>query len=79
MEALEAQLVGLEADLQREGQRLPNLTHPAAPVGGEENAVVLKWVGAQRQLGFPVKDHVQLGEELDLVDFETAATVSDEA
>lgn len=35
-----------EEELQREGQRLPNLTHPDAPIGGEENAAVLKLVGA---------------------------------
>lgn len=32
-------------------------------------------VGAQRQFPFPVKDHVQLGEELGLIDFDTGAVV----
>lgn len=114
--------MSLEAELQQEGQRLPNLTHPDVPVGGEENAAVLKmvgglgvgasvelylhtcqraaprheasihihartwglelcgcvpWlqVGSQRQFEFPVKDHVQLGEELDLIDFDNGALV----
>lgn len=44
LESLEADLVAAENDLQREGQRLPNLTHPDAPIGGEENATVLKMV-----------------------------------
>lgn len=48
LESLEGALVAVEEDLQREGQRLPNLTHPAAPIGGEEEAAVLKLVGGQR-------------------------------
>lgn len=35
----------VETQMQLEGQRVPNLTHPAAPVGGEENATVLTMVG----------------------------------
>lgn len=35
----------VENALQREGQRVPNLTHPAVPLGGEDNAAVLKEVG----------------------------------
>lgn len=43
--AAEARLGVLEEALQREGQRLPNLTHPDVPVGGEEAAAVLMEVG----------------------------------
>lgn len=31
-------------ELQREGQRIPNLTHPEVPRGGEEVAVIRKEV-----------------------------------
>jgi seryl-tRNA synthetase len=31
--------------LQVEGQRIPNNTHPDVPLGGEDNAAVLKEVG----------------------------------
>ncbi|KAG2446759.1 hypothetical protein HYH02_008320 [Chlamydomonas schloesseri] len=73
---VEERLSGVEAALQREGQRVPNLTHPRVPIGGEENAAVLKEVGSQRAFTFPVKDHVTLAEALDMVDFESAAEVS---
>ncbi|KAL4426351.1 hypothetical protein ABPG77_004645 [Micractinium sp. CCAP 211/92] len=76
LEGLEARLVQLEEQLQREGQRLPNMTHPDVPVGGEDQSTVLQLVGEKRDLGFEPKDHLQLGEELDLIDFETAGTVS---
>lgn len=76
LSGLEAELAVLEDDLQREGQRIPNMTHPSVPVGSEDVAVVRKVVGAQTQFGFAVKDHVDLGLALDLVDFEAAAVVS---
>ncbi|KAL4430935.1 hypothetical protein ABPG75_006191 [Micractinium tetrahymenae] len=76
LEGLEARLVQLEEELQREGQRLPNMTHPDVPVGGEDQSAVLQLVGQKREPGFPVKDHLQLGEELDLIDFETGGIVS---
>lgn len=46
------------------------------PVGGEDQSTVLQLVGEKREAGFTPKDHLQLGEELDLIDFETAGTVS---
>ena len=65
-----------ELRLQREGQRVPNLAHPAVPIGGEELATVLNMVGEQRRFdGFEARDHVAVAESLDLVDFEAAAEV----
>jgi hypothetical protein len=34
----------VENALQVEGQRIPNLTHPDVPAGGEENATVMSLV-----------------------------------
>ncbi|KAL7262559.1 hypothetical protein ACSBR1_000844 [Camellia fascicularis] len=33
-------------------------------------------VGSPREFGFPIKDHVQLGKDLDLIDFDAASEVS---
>lgn len=38
----------VEDEMQVEGQKLPNLTHPDVAVGGEEAAMVLKVIGQQR-------------------------------
>ncbi|GBF92787.1 seryl-tRNA synthetase [Raphidocelis subcapitata] len=76
LESLEAALSAAEAALQLEGQRLPNLTHPDAPLGGEDAAAVLRTVGRQRDFVFDPRDHVAIGEALDLLDFEAAAEVS---
>ncbi|QDS86567.1 Serine--tRNA ligase [Rosistilla ulvae] len=56
---------------------IPNMTHPDVPSGGEEDA---KEVGfgktAVRTFDFAVKDHLELAQPLDLVDFEAGARVT---
>jgi len=56
---------------------IPNLPHESVPVGKSEadNVEVRRW-GTPRTFDFPVKDHVELGESLKLLDFETAAKIS---
>ncbi|GMP80338.1 hypothetical protein CsSME_00035474 [Camellia sinensis var. sinensis] len=73
---LEEDLVKLTDELQQEAQRIPNMTHPDVPVGGEDCSVLRKMVGSPREFGFPIKDHFQLGKDLDLIDFDAAAEVS---
>jgi len=73
---LEEDLVELTDKLQLEAQSIPNATHPVVPVGSEESSVVRKEVGSQRSFNFTIKDHLQLGKELDLFDFDAAAEVS---
>uniref|UniRef100_A0A061QX49 serine--tRNA ligase n=1 Tax=Tetraselmis sp. GSL018 TaxID=582737 RepID=A0A061QX49_9CHLO len=75
--ALEKELEVLEAKLQREGQKIPNLTHPDVPVAEDEaSATVLREVGSPPDFGFKPLDHTALGEALDIIDFENAAVVS---
>jgi seryl-tRNA synthetase len=50
----EYRLRELENALQFEAQRLPNLTHPGAAIGGEENAILLKEVGEKITPNFEV-------------------------
>jgi seryl-tRNA synthetase len=56
---------------------IPNMSHPDAPVGttAADNKVLRRW-GEPRKFDFPVKDHVALGEALDLIDFEAGARVA---
>ena len=58
-------------------RQIPNLTHPQAPQGMDDtqNAVVRTW-GEPPRLDFTPKDHVELMEALDLVDFEGGAKVA---
>lgn len=56
---------------------IPNLPQDNVPVGKDEteNEEVLRW-GEPRQFDFEPKDHVDLGEKLKGMDFETAAKIS---
>ncbi|XP_021981575.1 serine--tRNA ligase, chloroplastic/mitochondrial isoform X2 [Helianthus annuus] len=73
---LEEDLIKLTDALQREAQCIPNMTHPDAPIGGEDSSTIRKTVGTPRDFTFSIKDHVQIGKELDLFDFDAAAEVS---
>jgi len=77
LEAIDERLTLVESELQTEGKKLPNLTHPDVPVGGEEAATLLREVGSKPEFaGFEAKDHVRLGEELGILDFDTGSVVS---
>jgi seryl-tRNA synthetase len=73
----EEQLRRLDDEIKQRLRRIPNLTHPDAPVGLTENdSKELRKVGTPRVFDFPVKDHVELGKSLDLIDFETGGKVA---
>jgi seryl-tRNA synthetase len=57
---------------------IPNMSHPAAPVGVDDKANLELFRGKTPlpQFDFPPLDHVQLGEKLGLVDFEGGARVA---
>ena len=56
---------------------LPNTLHESVPEGRDESAndEVRRW-GEPRNFDFTPKDHVELGEKLGGLDFETAAKIS---
>jgi seryl-tRNA synthetase len=75
--AAEAELADVEKELDIEVRRIPNMAHPEAPVGKEDkDNLEVKRVGEPRKFDFEPKDHVQLGQELDIIDFDTATKVS---
>ncbi len=72
----EAALKEVETELHAEQSILPNMTHPDAPLGGEEDGSVLRKWSEPTQFDFTPKDHVELMADLDLVDFEAGAKVA---
>jgi seryl-tRNA synthetase len=55
----------------------PNLCHESIPVGKDENDnLEIKKVGTPKTFDFDVVDHVELGEKLDILDFERAAKIT---
>ncbi|WP_308687342.1 serine--tRNA ligase [uncultured Treponema sp.] len=73
----EARLSELEVKLEEAGRQIPNMANPEVPVGkvDTENLEVKK-VGQPRKFDFKPKSHVELGESLDLIDFERGTKVS---
>jgi seryl-tRNA synthetase len=78
------ELKELEQDLQDKEAlvndfllNLPNLPHTSVPVGAdaESNPVVRKW-GEPPLFDFPPKPHWEVGENLGIIDFETAAKIT---
>ncbi|WP_291991546.1 serine--tRNA ligase [Candidatus Accumulibacter sp. ACC003] len=77
LEANEARLGDLLKELDSFLAVLPNPPHASVPVGQSEadNVETRRW-GAPRSYDFAVKDHVDLGETLGLLDFATAAKIA---
>lgn len=75
--ALEARAGEVTAESDAILRAIPNLTHPSAPIGGEDAAVeIRRGATPVRQFDFQPLDHVALGEKLDLFDFEAGARVA---
>jgi len=56
---------------------LPNLLHETVPVGKDErNNVTIRTWGTPPKFNFPVKDHIDLGLGLDIMDVERAGKVA---
>lgn len=68
---------GIEAELETILLNLPNLPHPDTPDGLTEGDNVEQRVwGDKPSFDFEVRDHVQIGTELGILDFERAAKIS---
>jgi seryl-tRNA synthetase len=79
VKAAENALREMDASLDALILGLSNVVDPAAPVGGEDDFVVIKEVGTKRDFaaeGFAVRDHVEIGELLGAIDIERGAKVS---
>ena len=70
-------LAAVETELREIQGRIPNLTHPDAPVGRDESEsrVVRTW-GDIPERDFEPLDHVALAEKHGLIDFEAGARVA---
>lgn len=70
-------LAELEATIRDTLLGIPNIPHESVPFGSsdQDNEEVLRW-GEPRDFAFAPKAHWDLGEELDILDFERAARVT---
>ena len=77
LKAAETSLDELQAELEAMLQEVPNVPHDSVPAGDDEadNTEVLRW-GEPPQFDFEVRDHIDIGQILDGMDFERAARIS---
>jgi len=74
---LESELAEVEAERERLAATLPNPPHPDAPDGDtDEDAVLIREVGERPSFDFEVRDHLDIGRELGLIETEKAAAAS---
>jgi len=73
----ENELTSVEAELLTEARKIPNMAHPDAPVGKEDkDNLEVKRVGEPTKFDFEPADHVKLGQDLDVIDFDSGTKVS---
>lgn len=71
MEQKEERLKQLDADLREALLQIPNIPDESVPIGADESGnVVRSQSGEPRDLGFKAKPHWELGEALDIIDFD---------
>ncbi len=76
IDAYERELKEIEPRIDDLLARLPNLPHPSVPVGKKEEKVVLRTFGERPEFDFPVKHHLEIGEEKGILDFRRAAMIA---
>ena len=74
---LESEQETIENTYSRLALTIPNLVHESVPIGVDENAnkEIRKW-GNIPNFDFKIRDHIEISENLDLVDLERAAKVA---
>lgn len=77
LESSESKLVVVQSKLRDIELGLPNLLDASVPDGADEgdNAEVRRW-GEPTTFDFDVRDHIELGESLGMIDFEAARRIS---
>ena len=73
---VEQKLKSTEQELRAKLEVLPNIPDEDVVAGGKEKNEVVKEFGQKPEYGFEIKDHVQLGTDLDILDFQRATKIS---
>jgi len=77
LKSREDELAHVQAELNDILLGIPNIPHATVPEGkGEEDNQEFRTWGEPTQFDFEAKDHVDLGEQLGQIDFETAAKLT---
>ena len=76
--SLEAEYAEIDRKFMDEARTIPNYAHPEAPIGKEDkDSLAVRFFGEPTKFAaFKAKDHVELGEALDILDFDNGAKVA---
>ena len=74
---IELEQESIESKYLKLASTIPNLVHESVPIGTDDSAnkEIKKW-GDIPKFDFKIKDHIDISEDLDLVDLERAAKVA---
>lgn len=77
IKAIQEKRTELELNIKKILYQIPNIIHSSVPIGKDssENIEIQKF-GKIKEYNFEVKGHVELGEELGLLDFDTSANIA---
>ena len=77
IEEIETKITRLETQINNLLMQLPNMIHHSVPIGKDSSQnVEIKKIGTPKKFDFPLKNHVELAEYLDIADFDTSAKTS---
>ncbi len=77
VKVLDAEVKEIDEKISNIVMRLPNLPNPLVPVGKDDTEnFEMRKIGEPRNFDFEIKAHWDLGENLDILDFEKAAKVT---
>ena len=77
LDAAKVELAELLTKIEDIALTLPNLPHPSVPQGkDEDDNVELKRWGQPKEFNFEIKDHVDVGEALNGLDFKNAVKIT---
>jgi len=76
VKAAEQRATELQSELNAIVSKIENVVIEGVPVGGEDNFVVIREEGTKPNFSFTPRDHVELGELLDVIDIERGVKIS---
>ena len=76
VKAADAAAAAAQTELDEVLWKIENVVIDGVPTGGEDDYVVLREVGTKPAFDFEARDHVALGELLDVIDIERGAKIS---
>lgn len=76
IKSFDEELKAIELNIKEELSALPNMPADDVIAGGKENNEVVSTFGNKPEFSFPFKDHVELAQNLGMIDYERATKIA---